>query len=256
LEETKWTKQLRKKVLDNLQKISEFPVTALESLDDAFESGKAIDSFNVQKITGINGQKIEPLLMLISEKQLDSGTLHLMIQSVLAQKKKTISDVEESELTWTGPTQLNVNVRDTSTVIEEMLRDARRITLIAYSITEGAEDIIKALSKCAADGVNDITIVVDDDKKMINKTTIDNIFVVGKKPLILTRKEKGQLYYKVHAKVLIVNSWDMLVTSANMTYHGMSENFEMGIRTKGRLAEKAEELICKLKENGYFEEMD
>ena len=254
MEETKWNKQLRNKVLDNILKLSEFPDAALETLDEVFERGENIDTFNVQKISGIYGQKIEPLIILLEEKQLDRETLHLMIKSVLALKKRTISDVEEAELTWTGPTQLNVNVRDTSTAIEEMLRDAKKITLIAYSITEGAEDIIKALSKCAADGVNDITIVVDDDKKMINKTTLDNIFIVGKKPVILTRKEKGKHYYKIHAKVLIVNSWDMLITSANMTYHGMSENFEMGIRTKGRLAEKAEDLILKLKDNGYFEE--
>jgi len=172
LEETKWSKQLRNKVLDNILKLSEFPDAVLETLDEAFERGENIDTFNVQNISGIYGQKIEPLIMLLEEKQLDRDTLHLMVKSVLALKKRTISEVEEAELTWTGPTQLNVNVRDTSTAIEEMLRDAKKITLIAYSITEGAEDIIKALSKCAADGVNDITIVVDDDKKMINKTTL------------------------------------------------------------------------------------
>jgi len=135
-----------------------------------------------------------------------------------------------------------------------MLKNANKITLVIYSISEGAEDIIKELSNCAAGGVNDITIVMHDDEKMINKTTIDNIFRVGKKPLILTRKDKGQFYYKIHAKVLIVNSWDMLLTSANLTYHGMSENFEMGIRTQGKLADDAEQLIFELKASGYFEE--
>lgn len=241
----------RKKIIDNIGKVLDFPSESLISLEKALERGESLDEFNVQKITGMSGQKIEPLLMLLDEKNLDMETLQLILGSALATKKKIGIENSRPELTWTGPTQLDVNARDTSIVIKEMLKDAKKITLVIYSISEGADDIFEELSKCSPEK---ITIVIHDDKKMINKTILDNIFRIGEKPLILTRKIKGKYYYKVHAKVLIVNSYDMLLTSANLTFHGMSENFEMGIRIKGELAKNAEAMICKLKDSGYFEE--
>jgi phosphatidylserine/phosphatidylglycerophosphate/cardiolipin synthase-like enzyme len=37
----------------------------------------------------------------------------------------------------------------------------------------------------------------------------------------------------MHAKVLIVDRLDALVTSADLTYHGLHENIEVGLRVHG-----------------------
>src|SRR5690606_20860954 len=41
---------------------------------------------------------------------------------------------------------------------------------------------------------------------------------------------------KLHAKVLIVDDHDALVTSANLTGHGLTSNVEVGLRVQGRPA--------------------
>ena len=58
---------------------------------------------------------------------------------------------------------------------------------------------------------------------------------------------------KLHAKVIVADGRDALVTSANLTYHGYEANIEIGVRVSGepaRLVEKhfrelirAEELV-------------
>jgi len=50
----------------------------------------------------------------------------------------------------------------------------------------------------------------------------------------------------VHAKVLISDRRDGLVTSANLTYHGFEANIEMGLRVKGPPAAEIHDRIHEL----------
>ena len=43
----------------------------------------------------------------------------------------------------------------------------------------------------------------------------------------------------MHGKAILVDGRDLLVTSANMTFHGMRHNIELGIRVRGRHVELA-----------------
>jgi len=38
---------------------------------------------------------------------------------------------------------------------------------------------------------------------------------------------------KLHAKVIVADARDALVTSANLTYHGYEANIELGVRISG-----------------------
>ena len=68
-------------------------------------------------------------------------------------------------------------------------------------------------------------------------------------PKIFTYKDKKS---SLHAKVLIIDSKEILITSANMTGRGMQRNLEMGIYHKGQPAKEAENLIQELIHDGYF----
>ena len=68
-------------------------------------------------------------------------------------------------------------------------------------------------------------------------------------PKIFTYKDKKSA---LHAKVLIIDSKEILITSANMTGRGMQRNLEMGIYHKGQPAKEAENLIQELINDGYF----
>ena len=53
--------------------------------------------------------------------------------------------------------------------------------------------------------------------------------------------------------MLVVDRSDLLVTSANLTWHGMTNNFEIGLRVRGNAARKAEDLIRNLIDRNYLE---
>jgi phosphatidylserine/phosphatidylglycerophosphate/cardiolipin synthase-like enzyme len=54
----------------------------------------------------------------------------------------------------------------------------------------------------------------------------------------------------VHAKLLIADRNDALVTSANLTYHGFERNLEMGIRVTGHAAAEIYDGVYGLIETG------
>jgi phosphatidylserine/phosphatidylglycerophosphate/cardiolipin synthase-like enzyme len=59
----------------------------------------------------------------------------------------------------------------------------------------------------------------------------------------------------MHIKTLIVDSIQLLVSSANFTAGGMQRNIEFGIRTTGRPASDAKNVLSQLLRGDYFEEV-
>ena len=45
--------------------------------------------------------------------------------------------------------------------------------------------------------------------------------------------------HKMHCKMIVVDDQDLLVTSANFTYHGMLGNIEFGVRLRDIASSKA-----------------
>lgn len=50
----------------------------------------------------------------------------------------------------------------------------------------------------------------------------------------------------LHAKVLVADACDALVTSANLTYHGLEANVEVGVRIVGGAAAQLEAVFHEL----------
>lgn len=59
----------------------------------------------------------------------------------------------------------------------------------------------------------------------------------------------------LHAKFLIIDDKEILVTSANMTGRAMTQNLEMGIRHQGTIAKDVAELVELLIQRGIISEI-
>ena len=55
---------------------------------------------------------------------------------------------------------------------------------------------------------------------------------------------------KMHAKVIVADARDALVTSANLTRHGFVGNVEMGVRIVGKPAKTVADVFERLLVNG------
>ena len=74
------------------------------------------------------------------------------------------------------------------------------------------------------------------------------------KPRIFQHYAKESKYFKVHAKVLIIDDVKMLIGSANLTELGTKVNFELGVLVTGPLVKTMLKLLNEMIDNKYFEE--
>jgi len=87
----------------------------------------------------------------------------------------------------------------------------------------------------------------DREKNLSNLREVWSVFT--KKPKVYTWMPSGEHpYTSLHAKCLVVDRLDALVTSANFTFHGLESNLELGLRVMGPQAasifERFENLIA------------
>jgi phosphatidylserine/phosphatidylglycerophosphate/cardiolipin synthase-like enzyme len=150
-------------------------------------------------------------------------------------------DRPEIEIVWTGPDADGPLVRPTAAVVEEMIRSVRdsgEILIVGYALTAESGTpmrlIVDLLGHAAQQNAR-ITLVLHSDQESANRENLLKAWnVFAKKPRILTWRPMGALpYTSLHAKVMVVDRLDALVTSANFTLHGFESNLEVGLRVRG-----------------------
>ena len=162
----------------------------------------------------------------------------------------------EIEIAWTGPTVAGPLVRPTSSILEDMLgsvRDAGEVLLVGYALTAQPGTTMERVVSLLVDAARKratLSIVLHSDEEetanLDNLLALWDIFV--KKPKVFTwRPPPDHPYTKLHAKCLVVDRLDALVTSANFTFHGLESNLELGLRVRGpqagAIAERFDHLI-------------
>lgn len=158
-------------------------------------------------------------------------------------------------LAWTGPYGPGITARPTLGLMLEMMDLARRrILLVGYDLTAGNEasrSLVSALVRARVRGVQ-VTVALHDDG--------ENHLVLGDlwpSQLALPRllrwvgRANNQMA-KLHAKLLAVDGEDLLVTSANLTWHGLDQNIEVGVRVQGDSAFELECLFGILERRGLL----
>jgi len=187
---------------------------------------------------------------------MDEGAVAIALELGNELRRIERLDRPEIELVWTGPSAGGPLVRPTAEVVEEMIRSVREsgeVLLVGYSLTaedgsmmRGVVDLLGAASKRRAA----ITIILHRDDGQMNRRNLMKAWdVFAKKPRVLTwDPPPDHPYTKLHAKALVVDRLDALVTSANLTFHGLESNLELGLRVRGpqagSIAERFDHLIA------------
>ena len=117
----------------------------------------------------------------------------------------------------------------------------------SFSCTEGNEHIPRLAKERNLKTMVGVWLDEDEDTNLQNLLKLWNVFV--KKPKVYTwRPPPDHPYTKLHAKCLVVDRLDALVTSANFTFHGLESNLELGLRVRGpqarAIAERFDHLIA------------
>jgi phosphatidylserine/phosphatidylglycerophosphate/cardiolipin synthase-like enzyme len=189
---------------------------------------------------------------------LDPPALALFLRTIDELRRTERLDRPDIEIAWTGPDADGPLVRPTHLVIEEMLRGVREageILLVGYAFTapqgSAMEGVIHLLEQAARRKAR-ITLVLHKGDESAARPVVEQMWnVFLKKPRVMTwtpSPAHEHPYTKLHAKVLLIDRVEMLVGSANFTFHGLQSNLELGLRVRGpqaaAVAERFDHLIA------------
>ena len=192
------------------------------------------------------------------------GALRLsrLLNSLLEVKHSVENQSTQAELVWTGYKPPGSPLRSTLPVIREMLDAAEsHVIVLSYSVWLDNTRVDTVLDRAAAARRRGalMTFVLDRDYNPGGSASGHNWDQLRKRwpddaprPDVYTWGDDDDKIAKLHAKVIVVDRRDLLVTSANLTGHGMSGNLELGARLTGRPARQAHDHILGLIANGTF----
>ena len=241
--------------------IGGMPQGSVDALAEALESRRVTlvsSSVGLSQIRGLSQESAMRTARVFAElgNSLDEPTVAAALR--VGNRLRTLERLSrpELEIAWTGPDAEGPLIRGTSAILEEMLegvRDAGEVLLVGYSLTAAAgtfmERIVGLLEDSARRRAAIVMVLHEDDEQanLENLTRVWDVFT--KKPRVFTwRPPPDHLYRKLHAKCLVVDRLDALVTSANFTFHGLESNLELGLRVRGPqaavIAERFDQLIA------------
>jgi phosphatidylserine/phosphatidylglycerophosphate/cardiolipin synthase-like enzyme len=226
------------------------PSQAIEAIADALETGSLSlrsSSVGVSAVRGVDAQTARRCADAFTrlKSTLDESSLALALRVAVGLREVERLARPEIEIVWTGPEAEGPLVRPTTAVIEEMLRSVREageVLIVGYSLS--AQDgspmaaIIDLLGEASRRRAV-VTMILHRDEDARNRANLLAAWDVRAiKPRLLTWDPPPEFpYTKLHAKALVVDRLEALVTSANMTLHGLQANLELGLRVRGPQAQ-------------------
>ncbi len=153
---------------------------------------------------------------------------------------------EKIELAVTAPISFKLKARKIHEVVEIMLQEAgKSITLTGYSVSDYFTEMIDLIISKSQQGVY-VRLYLNDYEK--HKSELKRLMDLRSKQLRVFdfQKKTDDTMAALHAKTIVVDEREVLVSSANLSYHGMQGNIEMGFRIES--VGKAQQIESVLKE--------
>ncbi len=183
-----------------------------------------------------------------------ASVVRLCLQALRIQHVEVLPKLVDAELVATLPPDAPGLAQPTQRTVHEMIeRAAKQIILLGYELTD--RELILLLAAAAQRGV-DVIMICDRERRAAAR--IQAVWPAGARlPRIFHDRERRDAppHASMHAKCLLVDKNDLLVTSANFTFHGLHGNIEIGVRLSGNPAAEAWKIFSYLVESGVVEEL-
>jgi phosphatidylserine/phosphatidylglycerophosphate/cardiolipin synthase-like enzyme len=149
-----------------------------------------------------------------------------------------------TEVVWTGPRAETSYLRRTRQVVLDLVRGATsEILVVGYWIVSNLDpagivpQFVESVASAARRGAR-VKVVLDQAARPGGERNRDQFLAlwpvdIKPPPLLTWHSPDNDAHLKLHAKVIVADRRDALVTSANLTMHAMDLNMEMGVRVLG-----------------------
>ena len=212
---------------------SQLAVAHLESLAAAYRDESGYSKRSASKVASSLPSPHRPMLTGLHaawEAAAETPGTALALALETAAATRASSDLPNVEVVVTGPDSASAPVRLTSEVVRRLIDDATsRVMLVSYA-AYWIDAVVKALDRADDRGVS-VQLVLESSEhldgggggKAYAKHTVYEWPTDRRQPSTA----------KLHAKAVIVDSRDVLMTSANMTNAAYNSNIELGVLCRG-----------------------
>ena len=157
----------------------------------------------------------------------------------------TSNEADKVSIVVTAPPSFAINARTTMSVVQSMISGAEsNIIITGYSLSSYFSDLVDIIIDKSQHGVfvkffvNDIDKQQGFDKLLRYKGRFLNMY---------NYKQSDDKMSALHAKVLSVDGYSTLITSANLSYHGQQGNIELGTKIDSKtVAKQIDDIFTKL----------
>lgn len=182
------------------------------------------------------------------------AVMRLCLQALRIQHEELRPKLVDAELVATLPPETPGIARPTERVVREMIdRASMEIILLGYELTD--RKLIGLLGAAAGRGAD--VIMICDRGRGVAQRILDSWPSSSPPPRIFHDRERADSapYASMHAKCLLIDGADLLVTSANFTFHGLRGNIEIGIRLGGAPAAEARKIFSHLVDSRVLQDV-
>jgi phosphatidylserine/phosphatidylglycerophosphate/cardiolipin synthase-like enzyme len=159
---------------------------------------------------------------------MQGASIALALETALTARQ--IAATASIDVVITGPDSPSAPVRLTSQVVQQLIASAeQRITLVSFAAYQ-IPTIIAALDDAAARGVR-IDLILESPEHLEGGGGASAYAKYRTYEWPADKREPPDA--KLHAKAIIVDSHDVLLTSANMTNAAYDKNIELGVLCRG-----------------------
>ena len=154
--------------------------------------------------------------------------------------------VEHIELVLTAPDSFKVKALRTRETLWKLIEEAEKsLTITGYAVSEYFSDVLDMIIRKSQQGVY-VRLYINDMEKQ--KPSLERLLAYRSRFLQVYEYQKLEedKMAALHAKIIVSDAKRSLVSSANLSYHGMQGNIEMGFLIES--SDKAKHIEQVLKE--------
>jgi len=215
---------------------------------------------NLRRLPGMSTAEVTHLARIVRElcdiHSIATAELQFVIATIIDVRELRPGERDRVDIVCTAPDRMGVPVRTTYATAVEMIRGVReRVLVVGYVFTEGMAALAGELGAVSACGV-DVRFIgnrLEEQRATIRRIWPQN----AAPPRLFTRdRDSTNEMASLHAKLLICDGRNALVTSANFSRHGLHENIEIGVRFESGSVKRLEEFVMALIGQDEVREID
>ena len=233
--------------MEHLHRLS---ASSLDGLTRSLRSGALAQGLSQSTLNQLVGpalsDKIRSELESLAAKGFTPAQMAVLLEELGVARDRALQLDHVVDLVLTGPEAPGVPVRDTSAVFHELIEKAEReVFIVGFAFYQGKILFRRLAEKLDADPAFQVHICLEIQRKM-GDTTIASDLVNRFRQDFFSRNWPGErhpeLWYdprslvidaksksSLHAKCVIVDQQDALITSANFTEAAQRRNIEAGV---------------------------